>query len=57
MTNIKRKKYNNFNNWEITQKYARVLHNKEVVKWFKTTNSEGRLNLRNSLLIHKKRFG
>ena len=54
MVNLEKKKFNNPENWKITQRYTRIIHNKAVINWFKTTNTTSRLILRNSILIYKK---
>lgn len=54
MVNKARKLSTNFQNWKISQRYIRIEHNKEVVSWFRTSNTIARINLRNSILIYKK---
>jgi hypothetical protein len=51
---LDKKSYKNPQNWRRTQRYIRIEHNKQVVKWFRVTDSEARSNLKNSLLLYPK---
>lgn len=49
-----RKSGRNFQNWKLSQKYIKRLHNQAVVAHFRTGDAPARLNTRNSLLIYPK---